>query len=135
MVQSLLMQVPSPLRRELLTISSEPSMTTLRRSTFLIERTETLLLLSQTRINLMPALRATKIELHGRRINLREVRTKTDSEKLTITHPKRPPRSSPAMTREKEETADFSKPLHPCDQDSFDPIAKSIKLKYCYIFI
>merc|ERR1719491_1283770 len=86
-----------------LTTSLELSMTTLRRSTFLIERIETSPQLRRTRINLMPALRATKIELHGRRINSREVRTRTDLERLTITQPKRLPKSSPAMTREKDQ--------------------------------
>ena len=33
----------------------------------------------------MPTLKTIKIELHGRRINSEEVRTKIDSEKLTIT--------------------------------------------------
>ena len=59
----------------------------------------------------MPALRATKIELHGRRINSREVRTRTDLERLTITQPKRLPKSSPAMTREKEETEKFPREI------------------------
>jgi|TARA_B110000977_G_scaffold58753_1_gene79836 hypothetical protein len=88
-------------------------MTTSKRSTFLIERTETSLQPRKPRISLMPALSPTKIELPGRRINSKEVRTKTDSEKLTITLPKRPQRSNPAMTREKEETVDSSRPSHP----------------------
>lgn len=122
------------LRKVLLTISFKLSMTTLRRSTFLIERTETSLQLRRPRINLMPALSLTKIELHGRRINSEEVRTKTDSEKLTITQLKRPPRSNPAMTREKEETEDSSNPLHP-DQDLFDSICKINKVKiFMYLF-
>merc|ERR1712021_132251 len=123
------------IRKMPLTTSFQLSMTTLRRSTFLIERIETSPQLRRTRINLMPALRATKIELHGRRINSREVRTRTGLERLTITQPKRLPKSSPAMTREKEETEDSSRTLHPSDQNPFDAIAKSIKLKYCYIFI
>jgi len=59
-----------------------------------------------------------------RRINSREEKTKIDSEKLTITQPRRLPRSSPAMTREKEETEDFLRDSHPSDL-IVEPNAKS----------
>merc|ERR1712032_420475 len=49
-------------------------------------------------------------ELHGRRISSREDRTRTDSSTSTRTPPPRPLRSKASTTRERELTADSSRP-------------------------
>merc|ERR1711865_417566 len=68
----------------------------------------------------MPSSLPTMPELHGRRISSREVRTRTDPRKSTRTPPPRPLRSTESMTREREPTADFSRPSLPSEQHTID---------------
>merc|ERR1711908_81771 len=60
-------------------------------------------------------------ELPTRRISSREVRTRTDSRKSTRTPPPKPLRSSESMTKEREPTADSSRPLPPSEH-TFDQL-------------
>merc|ERR1719498_782968 len=103
-------------------------MTKLRRLTSLIERTEISLPPLLLRRHLIPTSRTIKIELLMRRINLREVKTKIDSRLSTRTARLRFLKSKESMTREKEPTADSSRPL--LHSENFaESNAKSIKLK------
>merc|ERR1711988_685588 len=75
-------------------------------------------------------LKANHIELPGRRINSREVRTRTDTSSETRRPLPRPPKSKESMTREKEPTEDSSRPS-PHEQLLIESsMQKSIKLKY-----
>merc|ERR1712161_82824 len=110
---------PSPPRRE-------PSMPILRLSIPKLKRT---LLRPESKEILMPSSLPTMPELHGRRISSREVRTRTDLRKSTRTPLPRPPKLTASTTREREPTADSSRPLLPSEYVLFEFNAKINKVK------
>merc|ERR1712161_63216 len=120
---------PSPPRRE-------PSMPILRLSIPKLKRTllrpesrEILMPPPLPRPLLMPSSLPTMPELHGRRISSREVRTRTDLRKSTRTPLPRPPKLTASTTREREPTADSSRPLLPSEYVLFEFNAKINKVK------
>merc|ERR1712032_1308245 len=115
--------LPSRLRRLPWMLTLRLSMTKLPRTSLRPESREILMLLP------LP----TTPELHGRRISSREDRTRTDSSTSTRIPPPRPPRSKASTTRERELTADSSRPS-PLSEHVIDFNAKINKVKILYLF-